>query len=108
MAQTKYRNVKVNGYDSIKEMQRHYELQILERAGKISNLKRQVRFELIPHQLINGKVKERAVNYIADFTYTENGKLIVEDVKSPATRTPEYIIKRKLMLYIHGIEIKEV
>lgn len=104
----KYRNVKAYGYDSKKEMRRHQELIILERAGQIKDLKTQVKFELIPHQIEGGKVKERAVNYIADFTYTENGKLIVEDVKSPATRTSEYIIKRKLMRYVHGIEIKEV
>ena len=108
MAQTKYRNVKTYGYDSKKEMRRHQELILLERAGQIKDLKTQVKFELIPHQTEGGKVKERAVNYIADFTYAENGKLIVEDVKSPATKTPEYIIKRKLMRYIYGIEIKEV
>lgn len=108
MAKNKFGNVKVYGYDSKKEMRRHQELILLERAGQIQDLKTQVKFELIPHQTEGGKVKERAVNYIADFTYLENGKLIVEDVKSPATRTPEYIIKRKLMRYFYKIEIKEV
>ena len=51
---------------------------------------------------------EKAVNYIADFVYVENGKTVVEDTKSEATRTKEYIIKRKLMRYIHGITVKEV
>jgi hypothetical protein len=80
------------------------ELCLLQRAGEISDLKRQVPFELIPKQ-----EGERAVKYIADFVYTERGKQVVEDVKSSATRKKaEYVIKRKLMRYIHNIKIKEV
>lgn len=88
-------------FDSTKEFQRYGVLRLLERAGKISNLRRQVSFELIPKQ--DG---ERACTYIADFVYTdENGDLIVEDSKG--FRTDAYKIKRKLMLWVHGIRIKE-
>ena len=101
------KKVTVNGltFDSKKEANRYRELDLLERAGKISNLDTQVKFELIPSQRIDGKVVERAVNYVADFVYMENGNKVVEDTKG--FKTPEYIIKRKLMLYVHGIRIKE-
>ena len=76
-------------------------------AGGITDLRRQVPFTLIPSQKgADGKVIEYPVKYIADFVYTENGKTVVEDVKG--YKTPEYIIKRKLMLQVHGIRIKEV
>lgn len=93
-------------FDSIKECQRYCELKLMQRAGVISDLQLQVPFELIPAQRIDGKVVERAVNYIADFVYTQNGQTVVEDTKG--MRTKEYIIKRKLMLYVHGIRIVEV
>ena len=93
-------------YDSVKEYSLHQELLLLERAGAIQGLKRQVRFELIPSQRYDGKVIERPVRYIADFTYTENGNLVVEDVKG--MRTKDYILKRKMMLYLCGIRIREV
>ena len=105
-------------FDSKKEYNRYIELTLLSRSGAIKGLKRQVKFELIPAQyepdIINprGKVKkgkliERAVSYIADFVYTdENGKTVVEDTKG--FRTKDYIIKRKLLLYMHGIRIKEI
>lgn len=95
-------------FDSKKEFQRYQELKMLEKAGLINDLKRQVPFQLIPSQAENGRVVERPVTYIADFTYYENGELVVEDVKSPATRTDVYKIKRKLMLYVHGVHIREV
>ena len=103
------RTITYNGeaYDSVKEYRRHDELKLLQKAGKISSLERQVKFELIPSQKIGGKVIERACSYVADFCYRKDGELIVEDVKSKATKTPEYIIKRKLMLFIHGIRIHE-
>jgi hypothetical protein len=87
-------------FDSVLEFHRWGMLRLLERAGRISDLKRQVSFELIPKQ--DG---ERACNYVADFTYMEDGKLVVEDCKG--FRTPEYRLKRKLMLWVHGIKIKE-
>ena len=87
-------------FDSVKEYHRWGVLRLLERAGRISDLKRQVSYELIPKQQ-----GERACSYVADFTYMENGKLVVEDCKG--YRTPEYRLKRKLMLWVHGIRIKE-
>lgn len=95
-------------FDSKKELLRYSELKLLEKNGMISGLDRQVPFELIPKQVENGRVVERAVKYIADFTYYENGKFVVEDVKSSATRTDVYKIKKKLMLSVHGVRIKEV
>jgi hypothetical protein len=106
----KYHNKKVtyNGiaFDSKKEARRYSELLLLERAGVITDLQMQVPFVLIPSQRINGKVVERECKYIADFVYTENGKKVVEDTKG--IKTKDYIIKRKLMLYTHGIQIREV
>ena len=101
------KKVTVNGitFDSRKEANRYIELSSLEKVGKVSDLQCQVKFELIPSQRINGKVAERAVNYIADFVYMENGKKVVEDTKG--FKTPEYIIKRKLMLWVHKIQVKE-
>ena len=108
----KYRNVKttVDGitFDSAKEARRWSELKLMERAGLIYDLQRQVPFVLIPKQMRDGKVVERPVIYKADFTYTENGQEVVEDTKSDATKTKEYIIKRKLMLWQYGLQIKEV
>jgi hypothetical protein len=93
-------------FDSQKEARRFRELVLLERAGRIQDLKWQVKFELIPSQRIDGKVVERACTYVADFVYTENGKNVVEDTKG--FKTKDYIIKRKLMLWVHGIRIKEI
>ena len=96
-------------FDSHKEARRWQELRYLLRAGIISDLQRQVEFELIPAQRdASGKLLERAVTYKADFVYVENGQYVVEDVKSEATKTREYVIKRKLLLYTHGLRIKEV
>jgi hypothetical protein len=121
----KYHNRKVItsdgiSHDSQREANRWCELKLLERAGKIKDLQRQVKFVLIPAQvevyerygkkgqrLNDGeRVIEKECAYIADFTYTENGKKVVEDTKG--MKTKDYIIKRKLMLYIHHIRIKEV
>ena len=113
----KYRNTEMvlDGlkFQSKREARRWAELKLLERVGEIRDLERQVTFELIPAQKDwNGKVIERPVKYVADFIYTCDGECgwtrVVEDVKSEATRTPEYIIKRKLMLERYGIRIKEV
>ena len=93
-------------YDSQKEANRWCELSLLQRAGKITNLLRQVKYELIPAQRIDGKVVERACTYVADFVYEENGNTVVEDTKG--FKTKDYIIKRKLMLYLKGIRIREI
>ena len=108
----KYGNKKteVDGilFDSKHEATRWIELRYMERTKLIKNLRRQVPFVLIPAQRINGKVAERECKYIADFVYEENGQTVVEDAKSPATRTDAYKIKKKLMLKNYSIAIKEV
>lgn len=104
----KFGNEKRDGFDSRKEARRYQELKLLERAGKITDLKCQVKFELIPAQYEDGKCVERAANYYADFVYTEGRQLVVEDVKSEITRKQkDYILKRKLMLWVHHIRIRE-
>lgn len=121
---SKYGSIKVTTsdgitHDSQKEANRWCELKLLERAGKITNLERQVPFELIPAQYESvprvsksGKqlkdkqvLVEKAVKYIADFVYIENGARVVEDSKG--VKTKEYIIKRKLMLWCFGIKVRE-
>ena len=108
----KYGNekVKIDGvvFDSKREADRWADLRVLERAGEIDRLQRQVKFTLIPVQRDDkGKVKERECSYIADFVYyDEHGDRVVEDAKG--YKTPEYKIKKKLMLFFFGIEIKEV
>ena len=116
----KYRNRKVKTsdgivHDSQREATRWIELRLLERAGKIINLKRQVKYVLIPAQYEptcgrgkKFKLLERECAYIADFEYQDKdtGVLVVEDAKG--VRTKEYRIKRKLMLSVYGIRIKEV
>ena len=105
----KYNNV---GHgSSTKERNRGAVLELLQRQGYISGLQKQVVYELIPshYDVINGKRKciERACTYKADFVYfdEELKQLIVEDSKG--MRTEVYNIKRKLMLFLHGIKIKE-
>lgn len=115
----KYRNQKVTEgdqtFDSQGEYYRWKELQMLEKAGEISNLRRQVRFELLPIQrepstigkrgaVIQGKVLEYPIYYRADFVYQEGSQTIVEDFKGMVTK--DFIIKRKLMLYKYGIRIR--
>lgn len=106
---SKYHNEKVvvDGikFYSTKEAKRYRELNLLVRAGEISNLELQKVFILIPNQYINGELLERAVKYKADFVYQENGKTVVEDTKG--LKTDVYKLKKKLMLYVHGIRIKE-
>ena len=117
----KYHNKKIvidgQVFDSKKEGYRYRELMLLERSGQITDLQRQVKYTLIPAQrepdtigkrggVKKGKLIEREVSYIADFVYRENGELVVEDTKG--IRTKDYIIKRKLMLYVHRIRIKEI
>lgn len=121
---SKYNNSKVETpsgerFDSVKEYHRWRQLLLLQHAGVISDLQRQVPFELIPTQwetyerygkngqrLKDGRRRvELAVIYVADFVYTHDGKQVVEDTKG--VRTPDYVIKRKLMLYLKGIKILE-
>lgn len=108
-APAKYRNVKttVDGitHDSAKEARRWAQLEMMQAAGIISELRRQVKFELIPKQKRADGKTERPCSYVVDFCYCIDGKRVVEDVKG--IRTRDYIIKRKLMLLIHGIEVME-
>lgn len=103
----KYGAQKSGGYDSQKEHSRANTLKMLQRAGLISNLREQVKYVLIPAQhSSDGTLLERECAYKADFVYDKDGQTIVEDTKG--VRTPEYIIKRKLMLHVHGISIVEI
>ena len=105
------KKVVVNGevFDSRKEYHRWCDLRLLEKAGKISDLKRQVKYVLIPAQRQDGKLIEREVSYIADFEYIENGQKVVEDTKGykRGAAYQLFSIKRKAMLYFMGIKIKE-
>ena len=112
----KYRNIKAGGYDSKKEPRRAWELDMQERAGMITDLRKQVKYVLIPAQreppivgprggVKPGKLLEHECAYVADFVYKRDGREIVEDCKG--MRTKDYIIKRKLMLYVHGVRIFE-
>lgn len=106
---SKYGNKKVmvDGipFDSKKEAQRYRELTLMERAGLIEELEIKRRFELIPK-----KGKERPAYYTCDFAYrdTKSGLLVVEDVKSEATKTQVYVLRRKLMYQRYDIQIREV
>ena len=109
----KYRNKKTE-YDGIKfasakEATRYCELKQLEKVGVIQSLRLQPRYLLQEKYTINGRT-ERSISYIADFEYWDNEKkkLVVEDVKSPATKTQVYKIKKKLFEKKFGIEITEV
>lgn len=126
MRQNKYYNIKTKTsdgsvFDSCKEAMRYNQLLLLLKAGEITDLKRQVEYELIPNQyetyerysksgkrLKDGtRVVERKVVYVADFVYKDkSGAVIVEDTKG--IRTKDYVLKRKLMLHVHGIKISEV
>lgn len=121
----KYGNIKaqVDGrvFDSRKEARRFIELQMLQQAGAITALETQRKYLLIPEQREpeetgprggkrKGKIIEREVAYIADFVYTDTktGETVVEDTKSRVTKTKEYILKRKMMLFFYGIRIREI
>lgn len=96
-------------HDSKAEFRRCHELELLERAGEIRDLRRQVKHVLIPAQYdSSGKLLEKAITYTSDFEYVDvrTGEAVVEDVKG--VKTKDYIIKRKLMLWIYKIRITEV
>lgn len=123
---SKYGAVQRGGFDSTKEARRHKELQMMERAGLISDLQTQVKFILVPTQREPstevfqkgakkgepkpGKVIEKEASYYADFTYKDQeGNLVVEDVKGykGGEAYKLFTLKRKLMLEKYGIRIKE-
>ena len=107
----KFKNKKVeldgHKFDSKAEARRYEELKLQAQTQRIVDLRLQVPFELIPAQRIDGRCVERSCRFVADFTYLESGVLVVEDVKSPITITPVYIVKRKLLLQKYGIRIRE-
>lgn len=111
-AQAKYRNSKVTvdgvTFDSKGEQRRYVELGQMQAAGIITDLKQGVTFELAPSCYLGGRARKPALRYRADFTYVQDGALVVEDFKSPATlANPVYRIKKHLMMTVHGILIQE-
>lgn len=114
MKPPKYKNRKIENedgkFDSAKEYRRFKELQILQRAGVISGLTCQATYVLAESVKFSGEaIAKPALRYVADFQYVENGKLVVEDVKSKITKeNPVFRIKKHLMMSVHGIEIVEV
>lgn len=108
----KSKKTEVDGivFDSKKEAKRYLELKAMMEAGEIQNLELQKKYVLIPSQkrLVGGKMKviERECAYKADFTYKVGDMTVVEDTKG--FKTKDYIIKRKLMLKVYGIQIREV
>lgn len=99
---TKYGSRATNGFASKRESRRAQELELLQKIGEISDLEMQVKFELIPKQQ-----GERACHYIADFRYRDkDGNVVIEDAKG--FKTPEYVIKRKLMKFRHNITVREI
>lgn len=97
-------------FDSTKEAKRYMALKLLEQSGQITDLRIQVEFLLIPKQAKPAGGFERPASYSADFVYFDrSGNQVVEDVKSEPTRKkPDYVMRRKLMLMVHGIEIREI
>lgn len=110
----KYGNKKVKvgdkTFDSKKEYNRYQQLLLIQKAGAISDLQHQVRFELVKGvKFVSEKRKKPAICYWADFTYMRDGALVVEDIKSEITRKDGvYRLKKHLMMAVHGIEIHEV
>lgn len=108
--ETKYHSRKVTldgiNFDSQREANRYAELKMMERAGIISHLRLQPEYAIIEAHKRDDGTTERGAFYIADFAYFKGEKEVVEDAKG--YRTPEYILKRKLMLEKYGITIHEV
>ena len=103
--QLKYRNIKIEvdgiKFDSKAEYKRFKELELFQRVGNISNLERQVKFELQPSFRDNKGKMQRAITYVADFVYNQGEKTIVEDLKSVATANDStYKIKKKMLLWL--------
>ena len=108
----KYRAKKVaigdEKFDSKAEYRRFLNLSAMEDVGKISELKRQVPFILAPSVKFDGENRAKPpLKYVADFVYIDsNGNQVVEDVKG--METPEFRIKRHLMVSVHGVQIRVV
>lgn len=109
---SKHRNHKVKvgdmTFDSKREYQRWTELEMMQKAGKISQLQRQVVYVLVPAVILDGR-KKPAVKYIADFVYFQHGEFVVEDAKSPHLRKdPYYRLKKHLLKYVHQLDLCEI
>lgn len=110
---SKHKNVRVTvdglKFASKREAARWSELNLMLKAGKIFDLKRQVAFVLAPAVLLDGRMKP-ALRYVCDFTYSRvYGKLIVEDVKSPhLLKNSVYRIKKHLLKTVLGLDVEEV
>lgn len=93
-------------FDSRREAKRYGELKLMERSGAISDLRRQVKYELVPSFDVDGK-HYRPTSYVADFVYMDckTGAEIVEDVKG--YRTDVYRLKAKLFAHRYGVSITE-
>ena len=116
-ARSKYgaRRTTVDGivFDSTKESRRYGELKILQVAGKIADLELQPIFAIVVQEAwrVGPPLPGRVVgHYTADFRYIDNdtGEVVIEDVKSPGTRTTDYRLRKRLIEAIHGITIREV
>lgn len=99
-------------FDSKREARRYMDLWLMQRAGEISGLRTQVKYELIPKQVHKDGTKEKGIEYVADFVYEQGGETVVEDSKGLRdTGNASYrlfVMKRKMMLYFHGITVREV
>ena len=99
-------------FDSKREARRYMDLWLMQRAGEISGLRTQVKYELIPKQVHKDGTKEKGIDYVADFVYEQGGETVVEDSKGfRDTSSASYrlfVMKRKMMLYFHGITVMEV
>ena len=99
-------------FDSKREARRYMDLWLMQRAGEISGLRTQVKYELIPKQERKDGTKEKGIDYVADFVYEQGGETVVEDSKGfRDTSSASYrlfVMKRKMMLYFHGITVREV
>ena len=122
---SKYGNSKVEyqgiKFDSKREMQRYIILKDAENKGLISDLRMQVKFELIPAvketyiQHLKTKDKECTrtlqlpITYTCDFAYIKDNELVIEDVKISKSMLPkEYVLKKKMMFALKGIKIREI
>lgn len=108
----KYGNKKTvidgQSFDSRAEAKRWRDLCLLEKAGQIKWLQRQVVIELLPKvKYSDAKRATPAVRYVADFCYTTHlGERVIEDVKG--FRTAAYRLKRHMLKALHGLEVKEI
>lgn len=99
-------------FDSKREARRYMNLWLMQRAGEITNLRTQVKYPLLPKQERKDGTKERAIDYVADFVYEKDGETVAEDSKgfrnTSSATYKVFVMKRKMMLYFHGITVKEV